>query len=81
MYHHLARVTFVYYGLLLPEVGERWELGDAIVLGESFVVNLDEVHSEGVGVVVDLLQLLQHAVTRGAATSIWNHQNIDVLFC
>lgn len=62
--------TFVNNGLLLPEIGERWEFGDAIVFGQSFIVDFDKVHTEGVGVVVDLLQLLQHAIARGAAASI-----------
>lgn len=64
-------LTFVDDGLFASEVRERWEFGDAILFGQSFVVNLDEVHSEGVGVVVDLLQLLQHLIAGGAATGIW----------
>lgn len=62
--------TFVNDGLLLPEIGEGWKFVDAIVLRQSFVVDLDEVHAERVGVVVDLLQLLQHFVARGAATGV-----------
>lgn len=66
----LASLTFVYDRLLLTEVREGWESLDAILLGQSFVVDLDEVDPEVVCVVVNLLQLGQHLVACRAASRI-----------
>lgn len=38
----------------LPEVRERRKRLDAILFGQALVVDLNKVHTEGVGVVVDL---------------------------
>lgn len=64
--------TFVYDGLLFSEISERWKFRDAILLGQSLVVDLDEIYSEGVGVVVDLLKFFQNFVAGRAAAGVWN---------
>lgn len=55
-------LTFIDDRFSLAEICEGWEVFDAILLGQSFIVDLDEVYSEVVGVVVNLLQLGQHLV-------------------
>lgn len=57
--------------LPLAEVGERGEGLNAILLGQSFVVDLDEVHAKRVRVVVDLFQFSQYLVACRAASSVY----------
>lgn len=63
-------LTFVDDRFLLAEVRERWEVLDAILLGQAFVVDLDKVHPKVIRIVVDLLQLGQHLVTCRATSRI-----------
>lgn len=54
-------------GFLVPEEGERGEGLHAVGLCVLLVGDLDEVDTEPVRVVVDVLQLLQHLVAVLAA--------------
>ena len=58
----LARVAVVDARLLLFKVQDGGKLGDAVPLGKGGVVGLDELDADGVGVVVDLLELLDGLV-------------------
>lgn len=55
-------LTFIDDRFSLAEICEGGEVFDAILFGQSFIVDLDEIYSEVVGVVVNLLQLGQHLV-------------------
>lgn len=68
--NEIEELTFVDDRFFLAEVRERWEVLDAILLGQTFVVDLDEVHPKVVRIVVDLLQFGQHLVTCRAASRI-----------
>jgi hypothetical protein len=48
-------LTLVDDRFLLPEVGERGEGLDSVLLGQPFVVDFDEVHAKIVGVIVNFL--------------------------
>jgi hypothetical protein len=65
--------TFVNDRFLLPEVRKSGEVLDAIVLGESLVVDFDEVHPESVCVVIYLLELGKDFVARQTAPRVWKH--------
>lgn len=67
----LFELTFVDDGLFLAEIGESRKLGDAILFGQAFVVDLDEIHAEGVRIVVDLFEFLKHLVAGGATPSVY----------
>lgn len=54
----------------LPKVSECREGLDAILLRGSLVVDLHEVNTERVGVVVDFLELREYCITRHAASGI-----------
>ncbi|KZC09823.1 hypothetical protein WN55_00469, partial [Dufourea novaeangliae] len=69
----VSRQTFVNDRLLFTEIRECWEVFDTILLGQSFVVDLDEIDPEVVRVVVDLLQFGQHLVACRAASCVCNH--------
>lgn len=62
--------TFVNDRLLLTEIREGGELRDAILLCESLVVDLDEVYSKGIRVVIDLLEFFQNFIACNAASRI-----------
>lgn len=65
-------LTFVNDRFPLAEVCEGRKVLDAILLGQSFIVDLDEVDTEMVRVIVNLLQLGQHFVACRATSRIWN---------
>ena len=69
--HHFCpsdrSLTPVNAGELPPEIDERGQLIDAILLGVSVVVDLDECDVERVGLVVDPLQALENPLAAGAA--------------
>lgn len=63
-------LTFVNDRFLFTEIREGREVLDSVLLGQSFVVDLDEVDPEMIRVVVDLLQFGQHFVARRATSRI-----------
>lgn len=67
---HIYILTLIDDRFLLAEVGERGKGLDAILLGQTLVVDLDKVHAEGVRVIVDFLQLGEHLVACRAASRI-----------
>ena len=58
-----------------PEVGQRREVLDVVLLGQLLVVDLDEVDAETIRVIVDVLQFGQHFVTVTTVASICNNNN------
>lgn len=64
-------LTLVYDRFFLAEVRECREVLDAILLRQSFIVDLDKVDSKVVRVVVDFLQFGQNLVACGAATCVY----------
>ena len=58
-------LTSVNAGELSPEVDERRQLVDAVLLGVARVVDLDEGDVECVRLLVDALQPAQDALARG----------------
>ena len=55
---------------LPPEVDERRHLVDAVLLGVAVVVDLHERDVQGIGLAVDLLQVLQHLLAVGAVIRV-----------
>lgn len=70
----LCNLTFVNDRFLLAKVCEGWKILDTILLGQSFIVDLDEVDTEMIRVIVNLLQLGQHFVACRATSRIWKIQ-------
>lgn len=62
--------TFIDDGLLLPEIGESRKFSDAILFGESLVVDFDEIHTERIGIVVNLFKFFEYLVASGTTSSI-----------
>ena len=58
------------------KIDDGGELGDAVHLHEALVVGLDELDANGVGVVVNLLQLVNG---QGAFFAIWGISKKDTL--
>lgn len=66
----LTSLTFVNDRFSFAEIRESWKVLDAILLGQSFVVDFHEIDSKVVRVVVDFLQFGQHLVACCAASRI-----------
>lgn len=56
--------------LFLPEISKGGERLDAVLFGQSFVVDFHEIHTERVGVVVNFLELGKDLVAGDATASI-----------
>ena len=75
----LCRVTIVDARLLILEVQDRRERLDAELRGEVRLVRLDELHTHGVSIVVNLLQLLDGLVTGLAVLGVEVDHDVLVL--
>lgn len=62
--------------LLLTEIREGREVLDAVLLGQSLVVDLDEIDAKVVRVIVDLFQFGQDFVAGCAASCICKNGSI-----
>jgi hypothetical protein len=62
--------TIIDAGLLVLKVEDGGKLGDAELGGKVCVVRLDELDAHRVGVVVNLLQLLDGFVASGTVRSV-----------
>ena len=75
----LCRVTIIDAWLLILEVQDRRERLDAELRGEVRFVRLDELHTHGVRIVVNLLQLLDGFVTGLAVGGVEVDHDVLVL--
>lgn len=63
-------LTIVYNRFFLAEIRKSWKVFDAILLRQSFIVDLDKVDSKVIRIVVDFLQFGQDPVARGATSCV-----------
>lgn len=62
--------------VIIPEISKGGERFDAVLFGQSFVVDFHEINTERIGVVVDFLELGKDLVACDTTASIcgyyWN---------
>lgn len=63
-------LTIVYNRFFLAKIRKSWKIFDAILLRQSFIVDLDKVDSKVIRIVVDFLQFGQDLVARGTTSRI-----------
>lgn len=61
--YKIDQLTVVNVGIFLLKVDHRWELFEAVLLHELLVLCLDHPHPDSVGVVINVLQMLESLLT------------------
>jgi len=75
MFRHL---TVVNVRVVLFKVHDGRECFNAVLFDELLVLRLDHPHSDGVGVVVDVLQVFQSLVARFAVARVFKMKNDQI---